>query len=489
MQDWLAAQATARPQGICLILEDGQIITFRQLDCIADAAAQRLSSEGIVPNDIVSIWIEDKFLFIVYALAVMRLGAILLPLNLRLTTTEIQWQLQQVGCRNVLVSSPLNLPGDGLQNHIIVNADYAKLPSDFALSRNDEIDLDKPFAVMFTSGTSGQPKAATLTFSNIFYSAMASAYRIGVLPDDCWLCVLPLYHIGGLSIILRSLLYGTSVRLLSQFDVDAVNDLLTSQPITLVSLVPTMLKRLIETQSHRWNDGLRLVLLGGAAPSSELIAACHSRNIPVATTYGLTEAASQVATALPATVLNKPDSVGKPLLFTSFRIANDTGQTLPNGEPGEIYVKGANVFTGYYNNPDATATVLQNGELRTGDIGYLDADGDLHIVNRRSDLIVTGGENVYPAEVEAALRQHPAVADVAVVGIDDEAWGQRVVAAIVLKPTTSATDVEIADFGRQRLAGYKIPRIIRFVATLPQTGSGKIHRAGVRAIFDESHEN
>lgn len=489
MQDWLAAQATARPQGICLILEDGQTVTFRQLDGMVDAAVQRLTSEGISRQDIVGLWIEDKYLFVVCALALMRLEAILLPLNLRLTTVEIGWQLEQVGCHYVLVSLRLDLPASSSHKFITVGIDYAKPRSDIELSHNPDIDLEKPFAIMFTSGTSGQPKAATLTYSNIFYSALSSAYRIGVLPDDCWLCVLPLYHIGGLSIIMRSILYGTSVRLVSQFDVDIVNDLLSNHPITLVSLVPTMLKRLIETQTTAWNDSLRLVLLGGAAPSTELIATCHNRSIPVATTYGLTEAASQVATALPTTVLKKSASVGKPLLFTTVRIANEAGETLPNGEPGEIYVKGMSVFAGYFNNPETTAVVLRDGELQTGDIGYLDEDGDLHIVNRRSDLIVTGGENVYPAEVEAVLRQHPAVADVAVVGISDDEWGQRVAAAIVLKPNISATEVEIIDFGRQQLAGYKIPRSIHFVTTLPQTGSGKIHRAGVRALFDESHEN
>jgi len=243
-----------------------------------------------------------------------------------------------------------------------------------------------------------------------------------------------------------------------------------------------MLYRLLNAEMT-FPDSLRLVLLGGAAADSTLIERCQALNIPVAPTYGLSEACSQVATMLPDEAYRKPGSVGKPLTFTSVRIVGENGASLPTGEYGEVVISGSTVFAGYYNNPEATAKTLRNGELYTGDIGYLDEDGDLWLVQRRSDLIVSGGENIYPAEIERVLREHPAVAEVCVVGIPNPEWGQQVAAAIVLKTNAQVTSEELMLFSRQHLAGYKQPRLIKFVDSLPQTASGKIQRGKVLEIF------
>ena len=365
--------------------------------------------------------------------------------------------------------------------------DLAALPvtaAHLARAQAGTLDLATPVAIIFTSGTSGQPKGVILTAGNLFYSAMASAYRIGVLPQDRWLCTLPLYHVGGLSILVRSCLYGTTVELHPRFSVDAVDEALTTRPNTLVSLVPTMLHRLLEDgDPGRWTASLRLVLLGGAAASPELVARCLTQGIPVATTYGLTEAASQVATALPAEVGLKPGSVGKPLLFTKICVVDATGQPVPAKTWGEIVVSGPTVMRGYDAEPAATAATLRDDGLHTGDIGTLDEDGDLWLVQRRSDLIVTGGENVYPAEVEAVLRQHPAVADVCVIGLADPVWGQQVAAAIEVRHGQAVDQAALIGFGRERLAAYKQPRQVVFVDALPRTASGKIERKQVVELF------
>jgi O-succinylbenzoic acid--CoA ligase len=213
----------------------------------------------------------------------------------------------------------------------------------------------------------------------------------------------------------------------------------------------------------------------------------HNSTTPrpiVAPTYGLTEAASQVATMPPQDAARKPGSAGRPLLFTSVRIVNEAGQELPAGAYGEVVVSGPTVMRGYFNNPEATAKTLRDDQLYTGDIGYLDEDGDLWLVQRRSDVIVSGGENVYPAEVERALEQHPAVAVVCVVGLPHPEWGQQVAAAVVLREGQSLAEVELLTFGRERLAGYKLPRVVRFVKSLPQTASGKIARQAVTEMFE-----
>jgi O-succinylbenzoic acid--CoA ligase len=286
--------------------------------------------------------------------------------------------------------------------------------------------------------------------------------------------------VGGLAVLFRSCLYGTAVLLQSRFDAATYHAAIDRQQVTLTSLVPTMLYRLLATRKGPWPASLRLVLLGGAAASPALIAAAERQQLPVATTYGLTEAASQVATALPATVTTKPGTVGKPLLFTSIRIIGPDGDILPGGEIGEVVVRGPGVMPGYLDDAAATASTIRAGELYTGDMGYLDGDGDLWIVQRRSELIVSGGENVYPAEVEQVLDAHPAVSRSCVVGIDDVEWGQRVAALVELATEEEVAASTLLDFAAERLAAYKRPRQLFFTAELPQTASGKIARQTVR---------
>lgn len=486
MQDWLVARAQASPEKIAIIEQVSPShtseITFAQLNRRVDDFCRQLRLAGVESGQHVAMLMMNSTLAIVPFFSAMRLGLVFVPLNSRLTVDEIDFQLKQSDCDWLLpygTTDLLRAVRD--KGHKIATLPQKKKQKVDLTPQ--EIELDKPLFIVHTSGTSGRPKGAVLTYGNVFYSAMASAYRIGHLPHDRWLCVLPLYHVGGLSILIRAVLYGITVDLREKFDVETINHALTHEPITLISLVPTMLYRLLEYRTEAWTDSLRLVLLGGAATTPELMQACIEQNIPVATTYGLSEAASQVATTFPDDAIRKAGTVGKPLMFTQVKIINEAGQTQPANEYGEILVKGMTVMQGYYKNPTATAEALQDGWLRTGDIGYLDNEGDLWLVQRRSDLIVTGGENVYPAEVEATLRKHPAIKDVAVVGIPDPEWGQKVATAIVLHEGQSATAEDIENHARQHLAGYKIPRIIKFVHELPLTGSGKIQRAGLRDLF------
>ncbi len=338
------------------------------------------------------------------------------------------------------------------------------------------IELDSVQSIVFTSGTTGKPKGAQITFGNLYHSALASAERLGASPDDRWLCPLPFYHVGGLSIIFRSAIYGSSIVLPESTSTEGIIKGLHDTQATIVSLVPTQLYRMLEA-GFEPPESLRLILLGGAAASPELVARCLERNLPIALTYGLTECASQVATATPDQVRAKPGTVGKPLDGTTVRIVDEQGRDLPAGEYGEIVVSGATVMQGYLSQPPT------NGTFHTGDIGYLDADGDLWIVQRRSDLIVSGGENVYPSEVEAVLRQHPAVEDACVVGLPDAEWGQRVAAMVALRQGELLSEADLIAFSRERLAGYKQPRWIVFVDELPQTASGKVQRGQVKAIL------
>ena len=485
--DWLSARVRATPHKAFLHVA-AETYSFADMDRLARAMAAFIKGRAHVgAGDHVALFMRNGPAAVLSLLALMRLGAVIVPLNTRLTAEELKWQIKNSSCRLLICERDGEAIARAVADAVLVFPGAANLTARDDADAPAGIDLNRDFAIIHTSGTSGRPKAAILTYNNIFQSALGSAFRLGLLPDDRWLCVLPLYHVGGLSIILRSLIYGTAVELspMKRFDADAVNRLLTERPISLISLVPTMLSRLLDAKARPWNPRLRLVLLGGEATPVELVSRCHGEGIPIAPSYGLSEAASQVATATPALLGAKPESVGKPLLFTELRVLDEGGDDTAPGEPGEIIVKGPQVMRGYHNDAAATARSLRAGWLHTGDIGTLDEDGDLVVLQRREDLIVSSGENIYPAEVEKALREHPAIEDVIAVGLADAKWGQRVAAAIQLRDGRDVSEDEIIAFARGMLASYKIPREIRFVSAFPRTSSGKILRREVRKLFND----
>jgi O-succinylbenzoic acid--CoA ligase len=296
--------------------------------------------------------------------------------------------------------------------------------------------------VILTSGTTGEPKPVYLTAANHEASAIASAWNLGVSPDDRWLCCLPLWHVGGLAIPIRSAIYGTTAVLHDGFDAARVREEIESGDVTLVSLVATMLHRLIDAGLREW-PALRGALVGGGPIPEALREWAEGRGFPLIPTYGMTETCSQVVTG------------GRALLGVDLRIADD----------GEILVRGPMVAAG---------SLAGDGWLHTGDRGRLEDDGSLHVEGRLDDMIVTGGENVAAAEVEEALLSHPAVADAAVVGRPDEEWGEAVTAYVVMG--AEASDGELIAHCRDRLARHKVPKSVHRVAELPRNASGKLLR-------------
>jgi O-succinylbenzoic acid--CoA ligase len=545
MHDWLHKQTAVSPHKLALIIGE-QRWTYAELNQMVNAFCGRLQAEGVQPSDFVAGLLPNGFSYVCLVHALARLGAILIPLNTRLTPSELRWQIEHVGAKWLITdeNSAGNTKEWSMVNCklLMVNASWLQVTP---LTINHlPFNINHYQSLVFTSGTSGKPKGVLLTFANHFWSANASAYRLGIDPNDIWLSVLPLYHVGGLAVLFRSALYGTAVSLHPRFDPQTISQDLDTNPITLISLVPTMLHRLLPSRTF-WPASLRLILLGGAAATPELVEQANTlprgsvsgkrysviseqysvtseepltinhlpltiNHLPplVAPTYGLTEAASQVATMLPADAACKPGSVGRPLLFTSVKILDAGGKERPSGEIGEIVVTGPTVMAGYFQkeirdwrlvlsgaegleikpNLQSPISNLQSpvNTIHTGDLGYLDADGDLFIVQRRSDLIVSGGENVYPAEVEAVLRLHTAVTEACVVGIPDAEWGQRVVAMVQVAEDTTVSPDDLITFCREQLAGYKIPRHIQLVEQLPLTASGKIGRKQVAEALANS---
>ena len=510
LADWLSYRAVASPDRIAL--EAGQARwTYAELDAEASAVAYQFQALGAKPGDRIATLLPNGPAPVVLVHAILRLGGTLVPLNVRLSDGELAWQIKDAGVR-VLVAEArtVELAGATLQALESSARDAAaragipalalvdgSAPGQVSLGGNAVAGADGTLrlahpashvlAVIYTSGTTGQPKGAQLTVGNFWWSAIGSALNLGAHTDDRWLAVLPLFHIGGLSIALRSAIHGTTVVVHSVFDADEVNRAIDEQRVTIVSVVSVMLQRMLEARGNRpCPSSLRCVLLGGGPAPITLLERCAASGIPVVQTYGLTEACSQVATLSPRDALRKRGAAGRPLYPNAVRIMLADGSDAAPGEPGEILVRGPIVMAGYSGQPEATARTIVQGWLHTRDIGSVDADGFLHVHDRRDDLIITGGENVYPAEVEAALLRHPWVAEAGVIGVPDETWGQRVVAVVRLSGAPASSQADSADVLRAHcrtlLAGYKVPGEIRITRDeLPRTASGKLKRSALRS--------
>jgi O-succinylbenzoic acid--CoA ligase len=472
---------------------DGRSWTFAELDSHATRVARQLASAGASAGDRVATLLHGGAMPAVLAHAVLRLGATLVPLNVRLSDVELAWQVGDAGARVLLIegrTATLAARARDEQPEIAtVSVDavdgvplLADLPeADVSLRLAHEPSA--VHSIIYTSGTTGRPKGAMLTVDNFWWNATGSALNLGTHADDRWLACLPLFHVGGLSILLRSAIYGITAVVHDGFDAEAVNRAIDDERITIVSVVAVTLQRMLDAHGDRpYPPTLRCVLLGGGPAPRSLLERCAALGVPVVQTYGLTETASQVVTLAPEDALAKLGSAGKPLYPNELRIAADDGADAMAGTAGEILVRGPVVMAGYFGRPDASGRAIVDGWLHTGDVGYLDAEGYLYVLDRRDDLIVTGGENVYPAEVEAALLAHPSVAEAAVIGVSDERWGQRVVAVVRLTDGADGAEDALRAHCRARLGGYKVPSEIRVVAeALPRTASGKLRRAALRA--------
>lgn len=503
--DWLAARAATAPEGLALRMGDRRW-SFAQLDAEASRLARQLASLGVGPGDRVATLLHNGIVAAVIPHALLRLGATLVPINVRQHRTEIARHLAHASPRVVIVqqataplsssrgdtptSSPAVLVGPDRRFCTFVTLDSAPTEGCVALASIAEADvplrLEHPtnevLAVIYTSGTTGRARGAMLTIGNFWWSALGSTLTLGTRADDRWVACLPLFHVGGLSILMRGVIQGFTVDVHERFDAAAVSAAI-DEGATIVSLVAIMLQRLLD---HRGDvpfpPSLRCLLVGGGPVPDGLLVRAARLDAPVVQTYGLTECTSQVATIAPADALRKLGSAGRALYPNELRIARSAADESTDGA-GEILVRGPIVMAGYLGDPEATSRAIVDGFLHTGDVGRLDDEGFLHVLDRRDDLIVTGGENVYPAEVESALLEHPWVEEAAVVAAQDDVWGHRVVAVVRLRePADADAAAEILHAHcQERLAGYQAPSEIRFVTEpLPRTATGKLRRAAVR---------
>jgi O-succinylbenzoic acid--CoA ligase len=445
VEGWLARAALAWPERPALETPAGTWSYAELLDA-ARCAAGELARRGAGPGQHVAIALPPGLAFAQALHACLLLGAVAVPVDLRLAPAE---RALIAASSAVLVEEPLTEPG----------REALAEPGAPAAGH----DLDATAVVLHTSGTTSSPRPVELTYGNFLWSALGSAVALGLDPRERWLCALPLSHVGGLSILLRSVIYATTAVVHERFDGDRVLNALRERQITLVSLVATTLARLLDAGlSHP--PSLRCALAGGGPVGGALVQRARRAGVPVSLTYGLTETCSQVTTT-PVAALAKdvaredaqPQSC-PPLFCTRVRIAGDQ----------EILVNGPTVAPG---------ALSPDGWLYTGDLGTLDGDGRLRVTGRKADTIVTGGENVAPGEVEAVLESHPDVLEAAVLARADPQWGEAVTALVVARPGTTPDGQALRAHCAARLAGYKIPKLIELVrGPLPRTSSGKLLR-------------
>ncbi|MCC4400334.1 o-succinylbenzoate--CoA ligase [Limosilactobacillus reuteri] len=460
-QNWLLKQAATQPNQIAI--DDGnERLSFAELKKQVEVLVGKI--DYLNPGSRVGLLATNTLMSYKLALAIMCSGRTIVWLNWRLAGEELERQIKDSGLQLCLVENSLWRSG---------MTDPFKSYSAFLITSADPGELIPVFksnwvaSIMYTSGTTGKPKGVLQTFGNHFYSAVSSALNLGLSSADKWLCVAPIFHISGFSIIMRGLIYGMTVRLVEKFRAEEIERILANETVTIMSVVPFMLKKLIQQQNKtntHYNSAFRCMLLGGGTIDRETLEICLQRSIPVVQCYGMTETCSQIVALRSADALLKLGSVGQPLFSTQLKLSKD----------GEILLKTPALTPGYLNLPDKLPSKMIEGWYRTGDIGHLDKEGYLYIDGRADEMLISGGENIFPQEVEQVYQRYPQINEVAVVGQNDSVWGQVPVAFVVSDRRLSPT--KLMNYGYEHLARYKVPQHYIFVSELPKNASGKIRR-------------
>jgi long-chain acyl-CoA synthetase len=489
----LSESAQSSPDKPAAVFDGGQL-TYLQLDQASDRLAATLAATGIKPGDPVALQLPNIPQFLISYFGILKAGAIVVPLNVLLKAPEVAFHLGDSGAR-ILIT------WEGILAEAIKGAEAAGLDQVYAVGHAEASGGVMPFerllaaavpryemaarepadtaVVVYTSGTTGRPKGAELTHMQLYMNADIPGRLFGILPDDVVIAVLPWFHVFGLSSVLNVCVrFGCTMSLVPRFTAAAVLTAVERDRATIFDGVPTMFADLLSCPDLDRYDlsSLRIAISGGASIPAPLLDAFEERfRVLILEGYGLTETASTTTFNVSADE-RRVYSVGKPIWGTQTEVWDEQGRPLPPGPEnvGEVVTRGMHVMKGYLHNPEATASAFTGDWLHTGDLGYFDEDGFLFIVSRKKEMIIRGGYNVYPSEIENVLHAHPAVAEAAVVGVPDSRLGEEVMAVVITRPQVVLAEAELVSYCRERLAAYKVPRIFQFRAELPKNTLGKV---------------
>jgi len=467
------------PGAVALRFE-GEAIGYAELAHRIRRAAANLAALGVGQGDAVAYLGLNRPEVLVLLFACARLGAMLAPLNWRLAPPEHARVLADCRPRVVFREAAF---ADRVHGFEVLELSALQRAAGAAPAAAG--DEGSPLLLCYTSGSTGAPKGVVLTQRALAWNAVNSAHMHDLTSADRVLTTLPLFHVGGMNIQTTPALHaGASVTLHAKFDPAAALATIERERITLTVLVPAQLEALMALP--RWQSAdlssLRMITTGSTIVSAAFVRKASARSVPVIQVYGSTETCPIASYVRADDALRKAGSAGVPALHCEVRVADEGGAELPPGRDGEILVRGPNVAAGYWNAPAETAQTFAGGWYRSGDLGHFDDEGHLYVVARKNDLIISGGENIYPAEVEDVLLGCPAIAEACVVGRPDARWGEAVVAAVVLKPGRAMSEAEALALFQGRIARYKHPREVRFLDALPRSALGKVRKDAVREV-------
>ena len=490
----LTETATKHGERPALKLDD-TVVTYDALNEGATRVAGLLKQRGLEPGDRVGIMLPNVPYFGIVYYGVLRAGGVVVPINVLLKGREVAFYLADPGAKFVLAwhgfadAATEGAQAAGAEAIIVKPGDFEQLlagapraPEDVERRRSDTA------VILYTSGTTGTPKGAELTHSNLLENCVHGGTElVHVSQDEVILGALPLFHSFGQTCCLNTAVRaGACLTLIPRFEPGKALEIIQRDAVTLFDGVPTMYHAMLNHPERERYDvsGLRMCVSGGSAMPAEVMRSFEEAfGCIVLEGYGLSET-SPVASFNHPERERKPGSIGTPIHGVEMKVVDDDGNDLPQGEVGEIAIRGHNVMKGYWNRPDATDAVLKDGWLLTGDLARVDEDGYFFIVDRKKDMIIRGGFNVYPREIEEVIYEHPAVFEAAVVGVADEAMGEEVGAAITLRPGADTSADEIRAFVKERVAPYKYPRAIWFVDMLPKGATGKILKREIEVPAD-----
>jgi long-chain acyl-CoA synthetase len=500
LHELLAQRVNIMPQKSFLFSEaDGRKFSYEEFMRAVNRVARLLASHGAVRGDVVSLLLPNSAEYIIAYFACWQLGAIAGPINSLLKAQEIAFVISDSEAKVLLVHSDFLSTIDSVRSEltslktVIQFDDEEKASKEFleeGISHDEklpevDINTEAEAIIIYTSGTSGKPKGCLLTHGNLIANARQISQWLGFTKDDRLLTIMPLFHMNAVSVTTMSALYaGGSTVVSPKFSASRFWQIISDYQVTSFGSVATMLSMLLTTYPDGVpkglkTDQLRFAMCGSAPVPSEVMKGFEETfNCLVIEGYGLSESTCR-STFNPPDERRRPGSCGKPI-GNEMRVVDDDDEEVADGQLGEIVLRGENILKGYYRNPAATATAFRNGWFHTGDVGYRDAEGFFFIVDRKSDMIIRGGENIYPREIDEVLYRHPAVAAAATIGVPDQLYGEEVAAFIVLKKGGEATEQEIIAFCRARLADYKCPKTVRFVKEIPKGPTGKLLKRELR---------